>query len=204
MLSIVLSQLSIPSYKILNKAGKAHSKVHTIKGMISCILLALFGASFAEGFTGRTHHNRHLTDLENDLKSHEDLGVYKRAHIQNQKSKLSFEHHRKEFEKFKQMHGKRYTSIEEEKTRFIHFINNLEKIEQHNSEGHSWRLGLTKFADLSKYVFKHFFTFSNFSLKGGVCCHIRQRSPQHSRPGQHKLHSEEEEGDQAGGPARVC
>ena len=66
-------------------------------------------------------------------------------------SVLAFDHPRMEFEKFKLMHGKTYASLEEEETRFGHFMNNLEKIEQHNSEGHSWRMGVTKFADLSKY-----------------------------------------------------
>ena len=137
-----------------------------MKGTISCILLALFCATLAEGFTGRTHHNRHrhLPAPENDLKSHEDLRVQDRAHIHSQKSKLSFEHHRKEFEKFKQMHGKSYASIEEEKTRFRHFINNLEKIEQHNSESHSWRMGVTKFADLSKYFLSIYFSHFPISL----------------------------------------
>ena len=55
-----------------------------------------------------------------------------------------------EFTKFKAAHGKQYTSLEEEQLRFHHFQENLKKIEKHNSEGHSWRLGVTKFADLSK------------------------------------------------------
>ena len=54
-----------------------------------------------------------------------------------------------EFAKFKTLHGKSYTSLEEEEVRFGHFKDNLAKIE-HNSEGHSWRLGVTKFADLTK------------------------------------------------------
>ena len=42
-------------------------------------------------------------------------------------------------------------SLAEEELRFGQFKENLAKIEKHNSEGHSWRLGVTKFADLSKY-----------------------------------------------------
>jgi len=68
-------------------------------------------------------------------------------------SVLAFDHPRVEFEKFKLMHGKSYASLEEEETRFGHFFDNLEKIEQHNSEGHSWRMGVTKFADLTKEEF---------------------------------------------------
>ena len=56
-----------------------------------------------------------------------------------------------EFAKFKTLHGKSYSSLAEEELRFGHFKENLAKIEKHNSEGHSWRLGVTKFADLSKY-----------------------------------------------------
>ena len=121
-------------------------------------------------------------------------------------SVFAFDHPRMEFEKFKLMHSKSYASLEEEETRFGHFMNNLEKIEQHNSEGHSWRMGVTKFADLSKYVVSAHksFTFCvNSSEKRGVCCHLRQRPPQFPGPGQHQLHHPEEEGDQAGGPARV-
>ena len=55
-----------------------------------------------------------------------------------------------EFSKFKAVHGKSYASLAEEELRFGHFKDNLAKIEKHNSEGHSWRLGVTKFADLSK------------------------------------------------------
>ena len=124
--------------------------IGTMKGTISCILLVLFSATLAKGFTGRFDHRRQPTAPDDDLKFHKDLRVHRKAHIKNQKSKVSFEHHRMEFEKFKRMHGKSYESLEEEQMRFGHFMKNLEKIEQHNSEGHSWRMGVTKFADLSK------------------------------------------------------
>ena len=55
-----------------------------------------------------------------------------------------------EFENFKKVHGKSYASLQEEELRFQHFQDNLVKIEKHNAEGHSWRMGVTKFADLSK------------------------------------------------------
>ena len=55
-----------------------------------------------------------------------------------------------EFEKFKAAHGKKYASLDEEQLRFHHFQENLKRIEKHNSEKHSWTLGVTKFADLSK------------------------------------------------------
>ena len=55
-----------------------------------------------------------------------------------------------EFARFKGLHGKVYESQAEEEVRFNHFKANLDKIEKHNAEGHSWKLGVTKFADLSK------------------------------------------------------
>ena len=55
-----------------------------------------------------------------------------------------------EFARFKAEHGKSYASLVEEEERFGQFKANLEKIEKHNAEGHSWKLGITKFADLSK------------------------------------------------------
>ena len=117
----------------------------------SFILLVVFSATLAEGFTGRFDHGQHPTVPDEDLKFHKDLRVHRKAHIKTQNSKVSFEHHRMEFEKFKRMHGKSYDSLEEEQMRFGHFMNNLKKIEQHNSERHSWKMGVTKFADLSKY-----------------------------------------------------
>merc|ERR1711970_843059 len=58
-----------------------------------------------------------------------------------------------EFQSFKAKHGKTYGSSKEETTRFAIFKENLEKIEKHNQEGHSWQLGLTKFADLTQEEF---------------------------------------------------
>merc|ERR1711990_1420820 len=58
-----------------------------------------------------------------------------------------------EFARFKALHGKVYESQAEEEVRFGHFKANLDKIEKHNAEGHSWKLGVTKFADLSKEEF---------------------------------------------------
>ena len=55
-----------------------------------------------------------------------------------------------EFARFKADHGKNYASLAEEEVRFGHFKANLDKIKKHNAEGHSWKLGITKFADLSK------------------------------------------------------
>jgi len=58
-----------------------------------------------------------------------------------------------EFEQFKARHGKSYANGKEEQARFKIFQDNLLKIEKHNKEGHSWQLGVTKFADLTKEEF---------------------------------------------------
>jgi len=58
-----------------------------------------------------------------------------------------------EFQNFKAKHGKTYGSSKEETMRFAIFKENLEKIEKHNQGGHSWQLGVTKFADLTKEEF---------------------------------------------------
>ena len=55
-----------------------------------------------------------------------------------------------EFNNFKKVHGKSYANLKEEELRFQHFQDNLAKIEKHNAQGHSWTMGITKFADLSK------------------------------------------------------
>ena len=59
---------------------------------------------------------------------------------------------REEFSKFKVLHAKVYANNAEEELRFTHFSENLKKIEKHNPEGHTWRMGITKFADLSEYI----------------------------------------------------
>ena len=121
-----------------------------MKGTISCILLVLFSANLEKGLSGRFDHRKQPTAPDDDLKFLKDLRVHRKGHIKNENSKVSLARHRMEFEKFKRMHGKSYDTLEEEQMRIGHFMNNLEKIEQHNSEGHSWKMGVTKFADLSK------------------------------------------------------
>ena len=55
-----------------------------------------------------------------------------------------------QFKAFKAKHGKVYTNAKEESSRFSAFQENLKKIEDHNQGGHSWQLGVTEFADLTK------------------------------------------------------
>ena len=56
-----------------------------------------------------------------------------------------------QFESFKLRANKTYSSLAEEQMRFEVFRENLVAIEKHNSEGHSWRMGVTKFADLTRW-----------------------------------------------------
>ncbi|KAF5817528.1 putative actinidain [Helianthus annuus] len=55
-------------------------------------------------------------------------------------------------------HGKIYDTVEEKGKRFQIFKDNLEYIEQHNSGGHSYKLGLNKFADLSLEEYRLLYT----------------------------------------------
>jgi len=70
-----------------------------------------------------------------------------------------------EFQQFKETHVKAYTNAREESSRFAIFQENLEKIEKHNQEGHSWTLGVTKFADLSKEEFAKTYASGRLPLK---------------------------------------
>jgi len=70
-----------------------------------------------------------------------------------------------EFKHFKQKNDKTYTSAKEESTRFAIFQENLEKINKHNQEGHSWTLGITKFADLTKEEFSKTYASGRLPLK---------------------------------------
>jgi len=70
-----------------------------------------------------------------------------------------------EFQQFKEKHGKAYTNAREESSRFATFQENLEKIEKHNQEGHSWTLGITKFADLTKEEFAKTYASGRLPLR---------------------------------------
>merc|ERR1711971_1512791 len=49
--------------------------------------------------------------------------------------------------------NKTYASLAEEEFRFEVFRENLQRIAKHNSEGHTWIMGVTKFADLTREEF---------------------------------------------------
>ena len=58
---------------------------------------------------------------------------------------------RVQFEAFKIQANKTYASLAEEEARFEVFQDNLNRIAKHNSEGHTWSMGVTKFADLTRF-----------------------------------------------------
>lgn len=59
-----------------------------------------------------------------------------------------------QFESWKLEHGKVYSSAEEHHYRFLVFQENLKVIDKHNSEGHSWTMGVNQFADMTPKEFQ--------------------------------------------------
>merc|ERR1712007_295827 len=58
------------------------------------------------------------------------------------------------FNEFIQKYNKKYESTEHYHERLTIFAENLEMIEKHNSEGHSWKMAVNHFADLTHEEFK--------------------------------------------------
>lgn len=58
------------------------------------------------------------------------------------------------FSEFIKEHNKQYSKNELE-YRFNTFTENVERIERHNSENHSWKMAVNKFADLTSNEFKY-------------------------------------------------
>lgn len=58
------------------------------------------------------------------------------------------------YESWMVKHGKTYNALGEKETRFQIFKDNLQFIDQHNRQNHSYRLGLNRFADLSNEEYR--------------------------------------------------
>ena len=59
------------------------------------------------------------------------------------------------FQKFKNDHNKKYETYSEEMKRFVAFQENVAKIEEHNNRpGETWKMAITKFADMTEEEFK--------------------------------------------------
>jgi len=57
------------------------------------------------------------------------------------------------FQDFQVKYNKNYTSLEEHQKRYAIFLENLEKIEEHNKKGLSWTMGVNQFADMTALEF---------------------------------------------------
>jgi len=60
----------------------------------------------------------------------------------------------RQWEDFRDMSGKKYLTQSHHDERFEIFKNNIDKINRHNSQGHTWWMGVTQFADLTADEFK--------------------------------------------------
>jgi len=59
-----------------------------------------------------------------------------------------------QFQQFKAEHGKVYSTEAEEAARLLVFRHNLHRIAEHNRGGHSWRMAVTQWADLTEEEFR--------------------------------------------------
>jgi len=66
----------------------------------------------------------------------------------------SLPHDELQFAKFREEYGKSYHTRSEHQRRFSIFTQNLRKYEQHNKSGASWKMGVTKFSDLTDEEFE--------------------------------------------------
>jgi len=66
-----------------------------------------------------------------------------------------------DFSAFVRFHNKTYESREEYAMRYQNFKDNVDRINAHNAEGHSYSFGLTPFADMSQYEFAMFIKRGN-------------------------------------------
>jgi len=84
----------------------------------------------------------------------------------------------RQFRSWTKQHEKTYDA-EEFTYRMSVFNDNLEKIEQHNKEGHSWTMGVNQFADMTAYEFKAFVKRGN---GGGYVPEQMERIPKILEP----------------------
>jgi C1A family cysteine protease len=62
-----------------------------------------------------------------------------------------------------QQHGKEYSTMEEVAFRQFVWETNVRTIDEHNSQPHSWRMAVNKFADLTPYEFQQYYVSGGFS-----------------------------------------
>lgn len=80
-----------------------------------------------------------------------------------------YEHH---FAQFVEKHNKNYTTAYEWAHRYEQFKENLDVINQHNAKGLSWKMGISRFADMSPFEFTTFIKRQN----GGGYIHVNNKT----------------------------
>ncbi|KAL9976060.1 hypothetical protein ACROYT_G013303 [Oculina patagonica] len=70
---------------------------------------------------------------------------------------LKFDEYQEQWQAWKTFHAKKYETDTEEAARYAIWRDNLRKVQQHNSEGHSYTLAMNKFGDLTVDEYRFFF-----------------------------------------------
>lgn len=70
---------------------------------------------------------------------------------------LKFDEYKEQWQAWKTFHNKQYETDTEEGARYAIWRDNLRKIQQHNSEGHSYTLAMNQFGDLTVDEYRFFF-----------------------------------------------
>jgi len=84
---------------------------------------------------------------------------------------LKFDEYKQEWQAWKTFHDKKYETDTEDEARYAIWRDNLRRIQQHNSEGHSYTLAMNQFGDLTVDEYRFFFL--------GLRSHFSDRTKQH-------------------------
>lgn len=104
---------------------------------ISTLLFLFFTVSSALDMSIFNHDDNHLSNDQSSWRSDDEvMSIYKW---------------------WLQKHGKAYNRLGEKAKRFEIFKNNLRFIDEHNSQNRTYKVGLTKFADLTNQEYRAMF-----------------------------------------------
>jgi cathepsin L len=104
---------------------------------ISTLLFLFFTVSSALDMSIFNHDDNHLSHDQSSWRSDDEvMSIYKW---------------------WLQKHGKAYNRLGEKAKRFEIFKNNLRFIDEHNSQNRTYKVGLTKFADLTNQEYRAMF-----------------------------------------------
>lgn len=75
---------------------------------------------------------------------------------------LDYSNYHQDFENFIEKYGKNYTSVSEYNTRFNNFVDNMNRIVNHNAyvKEHGYSLGINQFADMSVFEWRRMYLSS--------------------------------------------